>query len=382
MRLLFVADGRSPIALNWIRQFADRGDEVFFASTFHCEIPFPVRGYRFTPVAYSRTKKGGGARGGAVKWRTALRDLLGPLTVRRASAALREYIRDVKPDLVHAMRIPFEGMLAADAYTGTPLLLSVWGNDFTLHARANPLIAHYTRWALSVADALHTDCRRDIRLAEEWGFPAGKPTLQMPGNGGIDLSIFHPPAEPVTAPIVVHARGSRAYVRNDVFFAAVPLVLSAVPKARFICAGLADDPSAHEYVRRYGLSGPVQLAPVMPRNELAPLFRSAAVMVSPTVHDGTPNSLLEGMACGCFPVAGDLESIQEWITDGANGLLVDATDPKSLAQGLIRALQNFELRKEAIALNMELIRGKADYATCMPRAVALYERLLGASRQA
>jgi glycosyltransferase involved in cell wall biosynthesis len=29
--------------------------------------------------------------------------------------------------------------------------------------------------------------------------------------------------------------------------------------------------------------------------------------------------ILEAMACGCFPVAGDLESIREWIKHGENG---------------------------------------------------------------
>ena len=34
------------------------------------------------------------------------------------------------------------------------------------------------------------------------------------------------------------------------------------------------------------------------------------------MHDGTPNTLLEGMACGCLPVAGDLDSIREWLKPG------------------------------------------------------------------
>jgi hypothetical protein len=33
MKILYVADGRSPIAQNWIRYFAERGDEVYLAST-------------------------------------------------------------------------------------------------------------------------------------------------------------------------------------------------------------------------------------------------------------------------------------------------------------------------------------------------------------
>ena len=57
MRILFVADGRSPIAQNWIRYFAERGDEVYLASTFNCAVDFPLKGLEITPVAFSGTKK-------------------------------------------------------------------------------------------------------------------------------------------------------------------------------------------------------------------------------------------------------------------------------------------------------------------------------------
>ena len=43
MKILYVADGRSPIAQNWIRHFIDRGDDVYLASTFVCSLDFPVK---------------------------------------------------------------------------------------------------------------------------------------------------------------------------------------------------------------------------------------------------------------------------------------------------------------------------------------------------
>ena len=43
------------------------------------------------------------------------------------------------------MRVPFEGMLAARALRGVsvPLVVSIWGNDFTLFAAGSPQIADY-----------------------------------------------------------------------------------------------------------------------------------------------------------------------------------------------------------------------------------------------
>src|SRR5215213_8603561 len=144
MRLLFVADGRSPIAQNWIRYFAERGDEVHLASTFACSVDFPLHGMVIIPVAFSGFKKvnqrPGTAPARTVRLRTTIRQWFGPLTIRKSAQRLRAFIERVKPDLVHAMRIPYEGMVAADAYTGIPLVVSTWGNDFTLHAPSTRLM--------------------------------------------------------------------------------------------------------------------------------------------------------------------------------------------------------------------------------------------------
>ena len=43
-------------------------------------------------------------------------------------------IDELQPDLVHAMRLPFEGFVAAAAVKTAPLIISIWGNDFTFFA--------------------------------------------------------------------------------------------------------------------------------------------------------------------------------------------------------------------------------------------------------
>lgn len=385
MKILFVADGRSPTALNWLRYFVERGDEVFLASTFACWPDLKLGGLEIVPVAFSGAKSAPGGvpsapgRGRGVLspgLRTAIRHWFGPLTIPRAAGRLREMIARVQPDLVHAMRIPYEGMLAADAFSAdVPLLVSAWGNDFTLHAPSTLGMRHYTEWTMKVADALHADCQRDIRLAKKWGFQAGKPMLVTPGNGGIRSDVFFPPASPAREALVINPRGLRDYVRNDVFFQSIPLVLNARPETRFVCASMAGEPQALDWVARLGIEKSVDLLPPRPHADMAELFRSAQVLVSPSEHDGTPNTLLEGMACGCFPVAGDLDSIREWITPGRNGLLVDPGDPAALAGAVLRGLNEPALRKQAADENAAVIAERAEYTRNMARVLEFYQRL-------
>ncbi len=274
------------------------------------------------------------------------------------------------------MRIPYEGMLAADAYTGIPLIVSIWGNDFTLHAPSTAMMSHYTRWTMQVADALHADCERDVRLAREWGLSVEKPSLVAPGNGGIRSDVFYPADKPVEEPIIINPRGFRSYVRNDSFFKAIPLVLAKHPNAKFICALMKGEAQAEQWLRELNVGHAVELLAPLPHFEMANVFRRAQIVVSPSVHDGTPNTLLEGIACGCFPVAGDLESIREWIMPNENGLLFDSTNPQSIADAIIAAIENKNLRSKAAGLNQAIISARAEYQSNMLRAEEFYGKVI------
>ncbi|HXF85620.1 MAG TPA: glycosyltransferase [Anaerolineales bacterium] len=380
MRLLYVVDARSPIALNWIRHFVERGDEIYIASTFPCSVELPIQRLEIIPVAFSAAKKPtqrpGSASSRTLSLRTAIRQWLGPLTIPRAAQRLRAFIEEVKPDLIHAMRVPYEGMIAAEAYTGIPLIVSIWGNDFTLHGPSTPLMRHYTRWTLQVADALHADCQRDIRLAREWDFDEKKPHLVAPGNGGVRSDVFHPPIKPVEEPVILNPRGVRPYVRNDSFFKAIPLVLAKHPKAKFLCASMAGEPQAMRWMKELEIEHAIELLDLMPHEQTAEVYRRAQILVSPSIHDGTPNSLLEGMACGCFPIAGDLESIREWITPHENGLLCDATDPQSIASAIVSAIEDKSLRQKAAGLNRKIISARAEYGKTMQKVEEFYKSVL------
>jgi glycosyltransferase involved in cell wall biosynthesis len=307
-----------------------------------------------------------------------------PLAVDRRLEQVRRLVEEIGPDLVHAMRIPFEGILAAKATPrAVPLLVSVWGNDFTLWAARNPLIARQTRQTLQRADALHTDCRRDLHMAiEAWGFDAEKLAAVLPGAGGVQTTRFHagPPDGRLRrqldiaedAPVIINARGFRSYVRNDTFFAAIPAILKIHPRAVFLCAAMQSNAMAEKWVKQFGIAANVRLLPQVARDDMASLFRLAQVAVSPSLHDGTPNTLLEAMACGCLPVAGDMESVREWVDDGANGLLCDATNADSLAAAMIRALDDEPLRQAARERNARLIAERAAYYRVMQQAEVWY----------
>jgi glycosyltransferase involved in cell wall biosynthesis len=230
---------------------------------------------------------------------------------------------------------------------------------------------------MGVADGLHSDCQRDVRLAKQWGFRVDKPSLVAPGNGGIRSDVFYPPEKLVDEPVILNPRGVRPYVRNDSFFKAIPLVLEKHPQAKFLCTGMQGEAQAIQWTQELGIEGAVELLAPIPNPEMADLYRRAQILVSPSIHDGTPNTLLEGMACGCFPIAGDLDSIREWITHNENGLLFDSTNPQSIADAIIEGIEKVNLREKAAGLNGEIISARAEYKINMLRAEEFYRKVSG-----
>ncbi len=410
MRLLLVADGRSPITLRWLESLRGLNARLSLISTFPCPQPDGLENFAIVPTAFSglaaaanRSSSAGGAATAVMpalrrRMITALRGILLPLRYRLAPLSLpqaarryRQILQTIQPEVVHALRIPFEGVLALATPPDIPLAVSIWGNDLTLHAPATRRMGRWTQAVLQRADGLHADAARDLRLAQAWGFPPDRPTLLIPTSGGVDLQRMRQsrqglPLEleeriPRHQAMIINPRGVRAYTCTAAFFQSIPLVLQHFPQTVIVCPGMQGEREAEAWKQRLHLDERVVLLPSLPQAQLWGLFARSAVSVSVTTHDGTPNTLLEAMACGSFPVAGDLESIREWITPGVNGLLVEGQKPDAIAAAVALALSNPDLVERAARFNYRMISERAEVSRMRPRLEAFYAQVARRERQ-
>lgn len=402
MHILLVADGRSPITRNWIRMLAGLDHRISLISTFPYQA-IPEIEHQYTlPVAFSSLAgsqvTGANGQGQSQSRRKLmvarfrpillrLRALAAPLTLTRYETAYLKIIEELKPNLVHALRIPFEGMLAAVTPQEIPLIVSIWGNDLTLHARTSPIMSSRTRRTLKRADGLLADADRDLRLAVEWGLRRGVPAMELPGSGGLDLDEINrtlslkidlPYRMPDGRPVIINPRGFRpGSVHQDVFFRSLPKVLEEFPRTLVYCTAMKNQPQAQKWVAQYGLQENVLLLPYLNQGQLWQLFSRSHVYVSLSSHDGTPNTFLEALACGCFPVVGDIESLREWLEDGRNGLLVDPRNADAASAAIIHALHHSAMRQHARQQNIKLLKEKAEINGVRRKAGAFYAGFAG-----
>ena len=231
------------------------------------------------------------------------------------------------------------------------------------------------------ADGFTADCYEDIRHAREWGLYPDIPAIFAPGSGGLDLQklLGVKGASGETELAIINPRGIRpVYVMNDAFFKSLPAVLREVPGLKVYCAAMRDEKDAEKWVDAFNLHGMVQLLAPMPQADLWQIIARCRLVVSPAIHDGTPNSVLEAMALGCLPVVGNIESLREWIEDGWNGILFDPMDTASIAGAILRGLRDEELQQQARRINAGLVAERADRKVVMPLVNDFYRKVLKA----
>jgi glycosyltransferase involved in cell wall biosynthesis len=79
------------------------------------------------------------------------------------------------------------------------------------------------------------------------------------------------------------------------------------------------------------------------------------------------------MACGSFPIVGDIASVREWIEPGVNGLLADPNDAVSLSTAMTAALENASLRHHAASVNHAIVNKRASREAVRPDLARFYD---------
>jgi phosphatidylinositol alpha-mannosyltransferase len=119
--------------------------------------------------------------------------------------------------------------------------------------------------------------------------------------------------------------------------------LEAPAAARLIVLG--DGPERPNYESLAAeLRVPVRFAGAV-RDERPDFYASADVLVCPTTIASFGITLLEGMAAGVPIIASDIDGFREILTHGQEGLLVDTSQPRPLADAMNLLLADPERRR-------------------------------------
>ena len=235
--------------------------------------------------------------------------------------------------------------------------------------------------------------------ASDWGmaptqwqqrqFPQAYRTRMSVIHDGIDTAAASPGAGADEELITYVARNLEPYRGFHVFMRAIPEIQRRRPKARIVIVG-GDAvsysprlPPGETYRARMlrELDGRIDLSRVsflgrIPYGEYLALLRRSSVHVYLTYPFVLSWSLLEAMSAGCLVVGSRTPPVEEVITHGENGLLVDFFSPEKQAFEIDEALRRQrELAPLRAAARRTVLERYDLKRVCLPRQLQLVEAL-------
>ena len=123
-----------------------------------------------------------------------------------------------------------------------------------------------------------------------------------------------------------------------------------------ISLALIGSGDAQELVQRHG--DRVRAVGTRPLEEIPNWLAACDLLTLPSWHEGTPNVVLEALACGRRVVASDVGGIPDLLNDDRLGTLVPAQDSSALADALLAAARHTYDPVEVADLG-----GRGDWAT-------------------
>ena len=114
--------------------------------------------------------------------------------------------------------------------------------------------------------------------------------------------------------------------------------------------------------------------------ELGGWYRAADVFAFPSVKEGFGLVVLEAMAAGLPVVATDIPVFAEYMTDGADALLVPTGDAPALAAALARVATDPELRTRLVTGGAEVV-GRFTWEASALRHLEVYAALEGRNEE-
>ena len=113
----------------------------------------------------------------------------------------------------------------------------------------------------------------------------------------------------------------------------------------------------------------------VPNSKIPKILSDYQLFILPSFYEGMPKALLEAMACGLPCIGTDVRGINEVIKHNYNGWLVK-TDLKSIKQGIVKLMNDKNLRKKLGKNARKTIEEKYSLEKVLKKEIEIYDKLL------
>lgn len=275
--------------------------------------------------------------------------------------------------LKHAYRIPMVATVHATEYGR---------HQGHLPGPMNKLI-HQIEWWLTFESSRTICCSRYMRdqITDIFELPDDKVTI-IPN--GIDMESF---ARDVSADLyrkknippedkMVFFVGRLVYEKGvQTVIEAMPLILKRIPNLTFIVAGTGPHLNhLKTLVGELGLKGKVRFMGHVDAEHLYACYKTADLTVVPSLYEPFGMVVLESMAHGTPTIVADTGGLKEIVVHEETGLKFEPGNPGSLAEAMLRILQDEGLSSKLTSDAKKFMGEKFNWDRIASSTVDVYHR--------
>ncbi len=257
---------------------------------------------------------------------------------------LARFLRREKPDVieVYGLRASIIARLAA-AIAGVPVVLTGVISTDDWRRRHHIWLDRLTRWGVTRWVANSHACKRS--LVEREKHPAERIDViydaidvahwTRRGDGTLRPALRRQWGWDDDSIVYVTVANLRPLKGVQFLIEAVPMVLAAQPRARFLLVGTDEMGGQLQHrCASLGIQDAVAFAGF--QDNVRDIYEASDVAVLPSLHEGLPICLIEAMSMELPVVATAVSGTPELVDEGRTGLLVPPGDVKALGNALIR----------------------------------------------
>lgn len=292
---------------------------------------------------------------------------------------LQGIIREIQPDIVHSFEMQSCSYLILKTmrkYPAIKWIYSCWGSDLYYYQKF-PTHLKKIKEVLRRVDFLHTDCQRDCELAQQLGF-SGKHIGVIPGGMGYKLQELQNYKRPITERRIILVKGYEHHLGRGLNV--VKVLHSIEDKIQnYDVVVFGAHSKVINYIQLNRLNFKVFDRHGLSHQELLELMGKSLLYIGNSISDGMPNTLLEAIVMGAFPIQSNPGGVTaEIIYHGDNGFLINNPENvNEIRELLIRALEITERFEESLKRNEVIAKQRLDYYVNQQKVIALYENING-----
>ncbi len=350
----------APHFFNWSEQLRDSGHEAYWLDVYDSntkveKIDFvhQIVGWRYKidyPGRYFLKSKAPG-----------ITSLINKINERNLNSFLEKKILEIQPDVVHSFVMYLATAPIASVMKKFPKInwiYSSWGSDLFYYRRLEEeriAMKETFPWL----NYMFADCNRDHKIAVENGFK-GAFLGKFPGGGGFDFKKTDPLMQPINDRKTILIKGYQGlHGRCISVLKALEGLKKELKEFRILVFGANEE--VMNFTVQSGLKNwsNFQILEKISHAAVMKLMGESLMYIGNSLSDGTPNTLLEAIVMGTFPIQSNPGSATaELIENGKNGLLIENPLDEKEIENIIRfsVAHQKELIWPGIEFNLENIK--------------------------